>query len=218
MHPLVFFDTIIVETPQDRIYRRLGYRKGTTVLSPEWEAEVEGYIAEAVSLIRLQGAGIRLPLRKRNENQFVLAGRYGDEVLKSRRLARFLGACDEALLMGATAGREVMQAISADVGGERVTRGVVLDAVASEMVDASLDWIMSYFARELRRENGILTEGRFSAGYGDFLLENQGAMFRLLDLSRLGVRITESFVLIPEKSVTALAGVKAGEKAGLKGS
>jgi cobalamin-dependent methionine synthase I len=156
----------------------------------------------------LQGAGLRLPLRKKNETEVVLAGRCGDEVLKSRLLARFLGACDEAVLMGATAGREVMAAISEDVGGNHVTRGVVFDAAASEMVDASLDWIMSYFARELRRENRILTESRFSAGYGDFLLENQGAMFRLLDLGRLDVQITESFVLIPEKSVTALAGVK----------
>lgn len=208
MHPLVFFDNMVVKTPQERIYRRLGYREGATVLSPGREAEVERYISEAVSLIRLQGAGLRLPLREKNETEVVLAGGCGDEVFKSRRLARFLGACDEAVLMGATAGREIMAAISEDVGGNRVTRGVVFDAAASEMIDASLDWIMSYFARELRRENRILTEGRFSAGYGDFLLENQGAMFRLLDLERLGVQITESFVLIPEKSVTALAGVK----------
>jgi cobalamin-dependent methionine synthase I len=32
-------------------------------------------------------------------------------------------------------------------------------------------------------------------------------MFRLLDLSQLGVQITASFLLIPEKSVTAIAGV-----------
>ena len=110
--------------------------------------------------------------------------------------------------MGATAGSEVMAAIAGEATGDRLTRGVVLDAVASEMVDASLDWIMSYFRRELRRENKTLTEKRYSAGYGDFLLENQGVLFRLLELDRIGVAITDNFILIPEKSVTAIAGVR----------
>jgi cobalamin-dependent methionine synthase I len=110
--------------------------------------------------------------------------------------------------MGTTAGSAVMAAIAEDTGGNRLTRGVVFDATASEMVDASMDWIISYFARELRRENKALTENRFSAGYGDFLLENQQTIFRLLELERIGVQITASFVLIPEKSVTAIAGVK----------
>jgi hypothetical protein len=208
MYPTVFFDTIIIETPRERIYRRLGYRQGITRMPAGQEAEVEKYISEALSLIRLRGAGRRLPVRGKNDSQVVLADSAGDEVFQSRRLARFFGECREALLMGATAGSAVMAAIAEDTGGNRLTRGVVFDATASEMVDASMDWIISYFARELRRENKALTEKRFSAGYGDFLLENQQTIFRLLELERIGVQITASFILIPEKSVTAIAGVK----------
>jgi hypothetical protein len=208
MHPTVFFDTIIIETPRERIYRRLGYRQGITRMSAGQEAEVEKYISEALSLIRLRGAGRRLPVRGKNDSQVVLASSVGDKVFQSRHLARFFSECCEALLMGATAGSEVMAAIAEDAGRNRLTRGVVFDAAASELVDASMDWITSYFARELRRENKAFTENRFSAGYGDFLLENQQTIFRLLELERIGVQITESFVLMPEKSVTAFAGVK----------
>jgi len=208
MQPTVFFNSIIIEAPRKRIYKRLGYRQGITRIPSERESEVEKYISEALSLIKLQGVGRRLPVWWKNDHQVILADGAGDEVFKSRRLSRFFGECREALLMGATAGIDVTAAIAEDAGGNRLTRGVVFDATASEMVDASLDWIMSYFARELRRENKMLTEKRFSAGYGDFLLENQLKVFRLLELERIGVKITESFVLIPEKSVTAIAGIR----------
>ncbi len=208
MYPPIFFDTILIEPPRGRIYRRLGYRKGVTALPTRQETEVDHSIAEALALITLRGVGLRLSLGKRNDSQVILAGKDGDEVFTSRRLSRFLEGCSEVILMGATAGSKVMAAIEEDVTGDHVSRGVVFDATASELVDASLDWIMSYFARELRRENKTLTEKRFSAGYGDFLLENQGTLFRLLKLERIGVKITENFVLIPEKSVTAVAGVR----------
>jgi hypothetical protein len=203
MHPTVFFDRILIEAPRERIYRRLGYRAGITSLPAGQEAEVERYIEDALSLINLRGAGRRLNVLGQ-QAQITLDGQ---EVFHSRRLANFLQECGEVVLMGATAGSEVMAAIAEDVTGDRMTRGVVIDAVASEMVDASLDWIMSYFGRELRRENKALKPNRYSAGYGDFLLENQAVMFRLLELARLGVHITASYLLIPEKSVTAIAGV-----------
>ncbi len=208
MHPIVFFDSIIIETPREKIYRRLGYRKGVTALPASREAEVERHISEALVKISLRGVGLRIALSGKNDSQVILAGEEGRETLKSRRLAGFFSGCSEALLMGATAGSEVVRAIEEDTAGNRLTRGVVFDAAASEMVDASLDWIMSYFAGQLRRENKVLTEKRFSAGYGDFHLENQGIMFRLLELEKIGVQITKSLVLIPEKSVTAVAGVK----------
>ncbi len=208
MFATVFFEHIILEVPRTRIYRRLGYRRGVTEITDKRAAEVEKYISEALNLIRLRGTGRRLPLQDKNEAQIVLGGGTGDEVLQSRRLSRFFGECQEAVLMGATAGHEIMAAIAEDTDGGHLTRGVVLDATASEMVDAALDWIMSYFARVLRRERKALTEKRFSAGYGDFQLENQQTMFRLLELERIEVQITETFLLVPEKSVTALAGVK----------
>lgn len=207
MHPVTVFDNIRIEAPRERIYRRLGYRRGITRMSALQDAEVDTSIVQALALIRLQGAARRLPIRKRDEAQVILAADGGETALVSRTLAGFLGGGNEVLLMGATAGSAIVDAIREDVGGSHVTRGVIFDAVASETVDASLDWIMAYFRQELRRENKFLTDKRYSAGYGDFLLENQRSFVRFLDLQRIGVELTASCVLVPEKSVTAVAGI-----------
>jgi hypothetical protein len=109
--------------------------------------------------------------------------------------------------MGATGGTAIMEAIQEDMAGRNATRGVVLDAVASEIVDKGLDWIMDYFRRVLRREGKTLLNSRFSAGYGDFELENQRLFHRLLEMERLGVTITAGCLLVPEKSVLAVTGI-----------
>ena len=207
MYPAAIFEHIPIDAPRDRIYRRLGYRRGVTRTSAAEDAEMDASIAEALALIKLQGAARRLSIRNRDEAQVVLVIDGGETTLASRTLAGFLRGCDEVLLMGATAGSSIMDAIREDMDGDRVTRGVVFDAVASETVDASLDWIMTYFRQGLRRENKSLTDKRYSAGYGDFLLENQRSLVELLNLQRIGVDLTASCILMPEKSVTAVAGI-----------
>jgi len=202
------FETIRIDLPREDIYRRLGYRRDATQISPPQTAEIENYMEEARSLISLKGTVLRLPIREISPARVVL----GDEVVfESRHLARFLDRCREVALMGATAGPAIMAAISEDAAGRNVTRAVVMDATASEMTDAALDWIMSYLRGSLRRENRTLRTRRYSAGYGDFLLENQRTIFHLLQLDRFGVTLTESCLLIPEKSVTALTGILAAD-------
>lgn len=199
-----FFDPIIIPPPRTEIFKRLGYRKGVTRMTSRQEEETAKYIAEAQALIRLRGAARRTSVQERTDTAVILEG---DVALESRNLAAFLDGCPEALLMGVTAGSDVVAAIERDTAEGRITRGVVLDAAASEMVDAALDWIMDYFRHTIRRENKVLLPKRYSAGYGDFLLANQKTIFRMLQLDVIGLEISEHCVLIPEKSVTAITGI-----------
>lgn len=168
--------------------------------------EIETYIEDARLLMRLQGTGKRMRIQTVRASSTLLADGL---VIESRHLAEFLSGCTEIVLMGATAGSDIAAAIQHDAGGDRMTRGVVLDATASETVDHALDWIMDYFRRSLIRENKALMNKRFSAGYGDLALENQRTMYRLLEMERIGVALTDSCILVPEKSVTAVTGVVA---------
>ena len=82
---------------------------------------------------------------------------------------------------------------------------VLLDAAGSAAIEAVCDAFCADLAAELAPWH--LT-GRFSPGYGDYPLEEQKAVFRLLDVTRrIGVNLTESGLMIPQKSVTALIGV-----------
>ena len=206
MAPVLFFESISIPLPRKNIYRRLGFAKGVTNVPASQQEEIEKYIGDASSLVHLKGAGLRIPITEIKDATIILSD--GAE-FESRQLVKLLTGCNEMVLMGATTGREIMDAIEADTTGANVTRGIVLDAAASEIVDAALNWIMDYFNQSVRRENRRLLGKRYSAGYGDLCLETQKAMYRLLHLDRIGIEITESSILIPEKSVTAITGIKA---------
>lgn len=200
-----FFDSIKVATPKDKIYSRLGYTQGKTEVTREQRDKVEACIQEALALIDLKGAALRVPITTIEEFQVKLLDGI---VFQSKSLTEFFKGCQEVLFMAATGSSKIMEAIRKNSAGADVTRAVIFDAVASEVVDAGLGWIMDYFSYELRRENKLLTENRFSAGYGDFSLDNQEIIYNALELKNLGVGLTPSYILIPEKTVTALAGIK----------
>ncbi len=205
MKSVIFFNSINIPVPRREIFRRLGYRKGITRIGKGQKEVIEDYIEYALSLIHLRGAGRRISIKEKSSSNIVLSN---GVVFESKGLSKMIGDCEEIILMGATAGDDVIESIREDTEANQLTRGVVLDAVASEMVDASLDWIVDYFNRELRRENKRLTKSRFSAGYGDFTLENQKKIYDILEFERIGVKINENYILMPEKSVTAVAGIQ----------
>ncbi len=205
MDRLITFERITIKPPLQAIYRRLGYRKGRTRITPDDSRALDADIEHARSLIELKGAAIRLPILSKDFRQIRLAGNLR---LESANLVALLADSQEVLLMGATAGAAVIEAIRKDTAADNLTRAVVLDAAASETVDAALDWMEAFFARQLRREGRQLTKSRFSCGYGDLALENQKLFYDLLDLKRFGVELTEKYILEPEKSVTAVAGIE----------
>lgn len=198
--------TIRITLPVRSIYARLGFRKGVTELKPAEKEKVDKTIEEAKDIVRLKGAARIIGILQVDHVGIELEDGI---ILSSSSLARMLSGCTQVLLMGATAGQDIMDAIAQATSSDNLTRAVVLDAVASEMTDGALDWITDYVNQDLVRRVQHLTKKRFSAGYGDFYLENQKAMYDLLRMETIGVSITDRCILIPEKSVTAVAGVAA---------
>ena len=125
---------------------------------------------------------------------------------ESRDLAKNLGDCDRAVLFAATVG----------IGMDRLigkytrlspSRAVMIQALGSERVESLCDAFEGYLKERLGE--GIALRPRFSPGYGDLSLEFQREVFALLDCPRsLGISLSESLLMTPEKSVTALIGIK----------
>jgi hypothetical protein len=198
------FERIAIDPPYAQIYRRLGYRKKTTELTLVKQKEIDLYIEEAAGYIILKGCLLRTIIEKNDGKDIILSDGLS---FTSRKLASFLRDCPEALLMGATAGSGIMEAIKEKTNQDNLSAAVIYDATASEMADGALDWIMLYAGRQLRREGKNLLPRRFSAGYADFQLANQKNIYQQLQMEKINVNINSNFILQPEKSVTAITGI-----------
>ena len=199
------FDAIMIDMPTEHIYSRLGYACGKTKIIKAQEEEISRFILEAQEFLKLQGAAMRLNILAKDAGQVTLEKNI---VLKSISLAQLLKDCDEVFFLGATAGLKIHEFIRSNSKEGDMTKAVVFDAVASECVDKSLDWMMEYFYAQLRRESKAFSRFRFSAGYGDFSLDNQRIFYDTLQLGHFGVRLTATSMFVPEKTVTAVVGVK----------
>lgn len=78
---------------------------------------------------------------------------------------------------------------------------VVLDAVGSVAAEAVAEHMNGAIAADASRE-GLRTSRRASPGYGDWDVREQASIFRLLPAERIGVRLSETCMMIPRKSIS----------------
>lgn len=132
----------------------------------------------------------------------------GGTELTSRSLAEHLRGCGEAFLFALTLGAGVDALIRRYTVSE-MPFVPVLQACAAAYTEQCADEAQ----RELEHyaaERGLYLRPRYSPGYGDFSLESQKFLFAALDISKkIGVSLTDSYLMIPFKSITAVIGLSA---------
>lgn len=120
----------------------------------------------------------------------------------SRDLARHLSGCEEVLLLGATLGSKVDRAIRR-LALTSVAEGAAAQAVAASLIESYCDEVQA----EINTPS-LSQRPRFSPGYGDWALEEQKIMFQALDCARkIGLTLTDGYMMAPTKSVTAVIGL-----------
>ena len=206
MQQLRTFPYIPLKVPRYKILKRLGYQRRQNEVSQRIMSEVDKWITRAADLIHLKATARIGDIHIDHKNGTV-ALKQSDTVFESERFTRFLGDADQLLIMGITGGQAVADEIKQLQADKKMTGAVIVDAAASEIVDEGFDWLMALFNKELVRQRKLLKLKRFSAGYGDFDIRYQADIYYILKMETLGVAITETCILVPEKSVTAFCGI-----------
>lgn len=158
--------------------------------------------AELQQAVEPKSITARFPLRFLSDTVMQIA----DVTVESRNLARNLKGCTEVYLMAVTLGVGADRLITR-ASAVRMSDAVILQAVAAAMVETCCDEVNDELRRKAEQE-GLYCRPRFSPGYGDFSIEHQRDLSRLLDTPRkIGLTVTESCLLAPIKSVTAVIGL-----------
>ena len=191
--------------------RYLGYGKnavdeGTLRMISDSFRELES-CAAAISIYRI------FECDHKGENELTI----GKMNITSKSLGKNLKGCGSVVLLGATLGTGV------DLLMKRwsltdMAKAVVLQACAAAYLEEYLDDLQEEIGEELKKQ-GKWLRPRFSPGYGDFDIHHQKDILQMLDTAKkIGLTMTESYMLTPVKSVTALIGISdSDEKCHIKG-
>ncbi|MCI8511003.1 MAG: Vitamin B12 dependent methionine synthase activation subunit [Lachnospiraceae bacterium] len=124
----------------------------------------------------------------------------------SKSLRKNLAGCERVLVLAATLGAGVDRLL-ARYGRLKVSKAVVLQAASAAMIEAYLNELCGGWRAEYEKK-GLYLRPRFSPGYGDFPLACQPQLLGGLEAAkRIGITLTDSLLMLPSKSVTAVIGV-----------
>ena len=130
------------------------------------------------------------------------------EIVSASLIKNFSGA-KKAVVMCATLGAQT-DALLRRLSVRTAAGHFMADGAASAMAEA----LCEYAEAEIKKDipSGVLLK-RFSPGYGDLSLDVQPYILKkLCALSALGVTLTDDFLMVPTKTITAIIGIKNEEK------
>ena len=124
----------------------------------------------------------------------------GPLTLASRDLWRCLRGAREAYLFAATLGHDVDRLIR-KYAALSAADLLIVQAIAATAIEQYIDDETASWGEKLLP--------RYSPGYGDLPLSVQPDFLAALDARKtLGITLTETFLMIPSKSVTAIIGIQ----------
>lgn len=191
-------DTIPISIDRGEVLRYLGYHGGDIGDKVEQQLETAGERVISVARPRLIYAVYPFAC----QDSLRLEGTV--LCLEGEAIRTHLSGCGQVILMAATLGADM---------DKEIARTQIIDMGLAAIIDASADAAIEYVcdslqARLEREFAGKFLTERFSPGYGDMPLSQQEPLCRILDTDRkIGLRVTESYIMFPRKSVTAIIGI-----------
>ena len=85
-------------------------------------------------------------------------------------------------------------------------RALALDAVGTVAVE-DFSREVRKLARQEEKEQGFKTSRHFSPGYGGWEVSQQDIIFKSISADNIGVRLTEGYMMLPQKSLSWIIGV-----------
>ena len=137
------------------------------------------------------------------------------DILKGNDINRHLEGCEKIAVFATTLTEKIDKIIRATQIND-MPSALIFDRVANTAIEQVCDEIEKEVMKSFPEYNQTW---RFSPGYGDFPLEIQNELLNLIDApKKIGLTLTDSLILIPQKSVTAVFGITKNEIAKKKQS
>jgi hypothetical protein len=124
-----------------------------------------------------------------------------------KSIENHLAGCEKVACIAVTVGENIENEVTRKFDAGNYVSSVLLDAAATAAVEQVADELEKAIAREVAKES-FKMRWRFSPGYGDWQLENQKNFFYVTGAPEIGMSLTESLMLVPRKSVTAIIGLE----------
>jgi Vitamin B12 dependent methionine synthase, activation domain len=195
---------IVVSRPL--VMLRLGYRSASQA-PPKTTKLLDEVIAHAEKLLAPRAVCALCDVAPSSEGVLRIGPAIGGPAIESnsRSLGERLSGCRTALVFAATIGAGSEDWVHSIGDKGELSKALLGDAYASAAAIALGMALEQEAAREFK-VLGLQPTRRHAPGYGDWSLEDQAPLLKLVDAARIGIQLTEDHLMVPAKSISGVIG------------
>ncbi|MCB4791222.1 MAG: hypothetical protein LHV68_04975 [Elusimicrobia bacterium] len=190
------------EIPYNKVLARIGFAHGKTKLDNNAKQSINEALELAIKLITpkqvISSSKISLI------NNAIIALEPGLEIISSK-IYELLKDCSTAYGFAVTIGPGLEEKRNKYINEKEPSRALILDAIGSVIAEELAEITNKQINNEHKKNK--MTK-RFSPGYGDWALSGQKDFLLWLGAEQIGIKLNPNFQMLPEKSVSAILGMK----------
>lgn len=193
---------MIIEIDKKEVLRYLGYKNQE--MTPALDHLIDELRMELKTIARYKYTYKIVDLVRDQQGQ--ISVKEGILPLQGENIQKHLAKDEKAVILAATLGFEVEKRLNY-YSKTDLTRNLILDSCGTQMIEEVCDGIEEEVKESMGP--GFYYTFRYSPGYGDYPIDvnNQLVLF-LEGFKRIGLSVTDSHLLLPRKSVTAIMGIQ----------
>lgn len=124
----------------------------------------------------------------------------------TKKITSYIHGASNIVLFAVTIGEGLEAEAGKLTSDKDPLNGYLLDRIGSFAVESMAE----NMERKLRKDYSLKKKSvssRFSPGYCDWPIEDQFNAAKIIDLSKVGIRLTEGCMMVPKKSITAIVAI-----------
>jgi len=192
-----------IEIPYSGLLARLGYLHTKTKLDIKTASSIKENLSLAQKLITPRSA-VAFGNIKLNDDSVLFENGYR---IKSGNVAMLLKNCFKAYGVAVTIGPALEKKRDECLKKKETFNALILDAAGSVAAEETIA-IANAQIKAYEAKNGNALTRRYSPGYGDWTLQANKQFLDWIGTLQIGVTLSKFCHMKPEKSVSALIGVK----------
>lgn len=200
---MVYIDISDIKIPYNDFLIRAGYKK--TAAAPDKNAEIliTETLETARRLIKPKTAVIFSNIKIKDDTIVFDDG----FKINSSFVTKLFKECFKAYAVAVTIGKDLEKKRDELIIKKETLRAFFLDAAGSVAAEEIIKTVYSQIGVFEEKQNNLITK-RFSPGYGDWQASSQKLFLERIGAEKIGISLTSTYLMIPEKSVSAIIGVK----------
>ncbi len=202
---LILKDNISYIINKKAVLSLLGYKRGKTKISKDFAEKLDEILK--LTYENGKGKGSYIIRKIKDIKDYDISFENTNLKLKSKNLSKLFEDSFAVIFFGITIGSWIEDRIKELNENKKMNEALIYDAVGSEAVEGAANSINHFFDIEARQNRYSLTK-RYSPGYGDLDISVQKQLYEELELEKIGVKITDTNLLLPQKTITAFIGVE----------